>query len=169
MQVEHLDSESKRDASIPNWDQIKFDFEAGQISVREIAKRHEISHTAVYKRAKTDHWDSTARPTVNQPAGLQPDESPVETEHNGTETKPPETKTKPTPQRDEGREFSWRDAEHLVVPTQLGLAVYWNTRGLIVLRQQADWNDYDDTMIFLSSQHLPELIAKLQRMLDGED
>lgn len=44
-----------------NWDQIKIDFEAGAIAVREIARREGISDTAIHKRAKSEDWDAGLR------------------------------------------------------------------------------------------------------------
>jgi hypothetical protein len=64
---------------------------------------------------------------------------------------------------DNGSEFSWRDhRESVVVPTQMGLAAYWNLDGKVVIRQQQDWDDYDDRMIFVSHQHIPALIRRVE-------
>lgn len=71
----------------PNWPQIKTDYEAGKVSIRQIAAREGISDTAVHKRARSEGWnaglrkpDGPASPTTAQtkvqtaltPAGALP-------------------------------------------------------------------------------------------------
>ena len=41
----------------PDWEAIEREYRAGQLSVREIARAHEISHVAISKRAKADGWE----------------------------------------------------------------------------------------------------------------
>jgi hypothetical protein len=40
----------------PDWERIEEDYRAGVLSIREIAAAHQISHTAIQKRAKRDGW-----------------------------------------------------------------------------------------------------------------
>jgi hypothetical protein len=149
------ETENQKSASGPDWSAIKSAFEAGEISVREIGRRHGVSDTAVRKKAKLDGWQGSQ--SSSQTAEAPPANPPPP---------PPQTK----PQTDDTYEFSWRDhRESVVVPTQMGLAAYWNPDGKVVIRQQQDWDDYDDRMIFVSHQHVPALIRRLQAMLDGED
>jgi uncharacterized protein YjcR len=42
----------------PNWPQIKTDYEAGTIPVRQIAALAGVSDTAIHKRAKSEGWDA---------------------------------------------------------------------------------------------------------------
>ncbi len=46
-----------------NWEKIELDYRAGVKTLREIADEHEISHTAIKKKATKDDWtrDLTAR------------------------------------------------------------------------------------------------------------
>jgi hypothetical protein len=39
-----------------DWEAIEREYRAGQLSVREIALQHSVSHTAINKRAKADGW-----------------------------------------------------------------------------------------------------------------
>lgn len=39
-----------------DWEAIEREFRAGQLSVREIARQHNASHTAINKRAKAEGW-----------------------------------------------------------------------------------------------------------------
>lgn len=62
---------SSRTSTI-NWDRIEVEYLAGEDSVREIADRHEISDTAIRKRAKKEGWVRPVR-TANR---REPDRSP---------------------------------------------------------------------------------------------
>lgn len=44
-----------------DWDRIELEYLAGEASVREIADRHEISDTAIRKRAKAEGWVRAVR------------------------------------------------------------------------------------------------------------
>jgi hypothetical protein len=144
-----------------DWEAVRVAYEAGEISVREIGRRHGVSDTAIAKKAKAEGWHRGLR-TPEAPAANPPPPPP--------QTKP-QTAAQTDDDDDDGTyEFSCRDhRENLVVPTQMDLAAYWNTDGKVVIRQQADWDDYNDRMIFVSHQHVPALIRRLQAMLDGED
>jgi hypothetical protein len=74
MELSHLDSGRKPDAIVPDWNQIKLDYEAGSIPVRQIASREGVSDTAVHKRAKAEAWNASLR-KPDEPAlpGLQTD------------------------------------------------------------------------------------------------
>lgn len=41
---------------LPDWERIESDYRAGVLSIREIASSHQISHTAIQKRAKRGGW-----------------------------------------------------------------------------------------------------------------
>jgi transposase-like protein len=75
MEVEQLDIGRKPDA--PDWAQIRIDFEAGDVSTREIARRHDISDTAIHKRAKAEQWKGLQAP---QTEGANHDAPPLQTE-----------------------------------------------------------------------------------------
>lgn len=42
--------------SAPDWSQIESDYRAGSMTVREIARYHEIPESTLRKRAKAGHW-----------------------------------------------------------------------------------------------------------------
>lgn len=55
-----------------DWQRIELEYLAGEDSIREIADRHEISDTAIRKRAKAEGWKRQVR-TANR---REPDRSP---------------------------------------------------------------------------------------------
>ncbi|WP_311270502.1 hypothetical protein [Sphingobium sp. WCS2017Hpa-17] len=55
-----------------DWPRIEIEYLAGEDSIREIADRHEISDTAIRKRAKAEGWERLVR-TANR---REPDRSP---------------------------------------------------------------------------------------------
>lgn len=44
------------DGQAPDWEAIEREYRAGVLSLREIAKRHGVSHVAIQKRAKKEGW-----------------------------------------------------------------------------------------------------------------
>lgn len=58
--------------TIDDWSRIENEYLAGEDSIREIADRHEISDTAIRKRAKAEGWKRKVR-TANR---REPDRSP---------------------------------------------------------------------------------------------
>lgn len=71
----------------------------------------------------------------------------------------------PSPGRN-GQDFDWsRDKGDVVVQQQQAVAVYWNPRDSLVIRQERDWNDDDDHYIVVAAQNLPTLIERLQAEL----
>lgn len=53
-------------ASNTDWETIEREYRAGQLSVREIARRHEISEKAIRKRAERDGWQRDLADKVRQ-------------------------------------------------------------------------------------------------------
>ena len=51
---------AKRKSSF-DWDRIELEYLAGEVSIREIADRHEISEGAIRKRAKAEGWVRAVR------------------------------------------------------------------------------------------------------------
>jgi hypothetical protein len=152
-EVEFWDEAEASDGR-PDWPAIRLLYEAGDVSVREISRRHGVSDTAIHKRAKTEDW-SRARglqapgtpglhPTANQP------NAPVQTEVQASHSEP------------EG--FSWEpENEDVIVPEQPGLAIYRNAWGQIVIRQPVLMEE--DTFVRFNIESLPQVIAKLQSIL----
>jgi hypothetical protein len=66
-----------------DWDRIELEYLAGDVSVREIADRHEISDTAIRKRAKREGWvravrtPRTVRTQAPPPRAAPPEPVPV--------------------------------------------------------------------------------------------
>jgi hypothetical protein len=60
------------------------------------------------------------------------------------------------------RDFDWqRDEGDIVIPYQPRTAVYENTCGTIVIRQE-NYSDDDDVVVLVTPENLPALIAALQ-------
>lgn len=55
-----------------DWPRIEIEYLAGEDSIREIADRHEISDTAIRKRAKAEGWVRTVR----KPIKREPERAP---------------------------------------------------------------------------------------------
>jgi hypothetical protein len=60
-------------------------------------------------------------------------------------------------------EWSWipRKNPDIVIHSQPAIAVYENTAGAIVLRQETDWCDDEDTVIWVQPDNLDLLIRAL--------
>jgi hypothetical protein len=57
--------------------------------------------------------------------------------------------------------FTWDDPEDVIIRRQPMTAVYWNGRGSVVIRQEAEWNDNDDPFLTFDPHNLPNLIHRL--------
>ena len=72
--------------------------------------------------------------------------------------------------------FRWNDPDHddaesIVVPEQAGIAVYWNGRGEITLRQQMAWDEDADSLVLIAPQHgraVAEAILRLVAEYEDE-
>lgn len=66
--------------STPDWAEIERDYCAGQLSLRALAEKYSVSHTAIRKRAKAAGWKqvSTSRTvsTGNQRGNWKPEAVP---------------------------------------------------------------------------------------------
>jgi hypothetical protein len=66
-------------------------------------------------------------------------------------------------------DFDWdRDSDSIVVPAQPAIAVYFNPRGEVVIRQEAQLHPDEDHYVFLHIKNLPPLISRLQQIVRGE-
>ena len=129
----------------PDWTAIRLLYEANDLSIREISRRHCISDTAIHKRAKAENWSlwTPESPAAKPPLALAQTE--VQT-HN--------------------EDFRWEwepENEEIVVPEQLALAIYRNPWGQVIIRQQGFMEE--DVYVRLNAESLPKVIAKLQRLL----
>ena len=128
----------------PDWAKVKIDFEAGAASVREIARRAGVSHTAVLKRANAEAWKAAA------PSALPGFQSQVETK---LETKPDD-------------DFDWNDLnnDEVLVWDRPALAIYRCATGQILLRAEARDPRDEDACIRLDPRDVPALIRRLQEI-----
>ncbi len=70
----------------PDWEAIERAFRAGVLSVREIAAAHEVSHTAINKRAKRDGWDRDLKAKIKAKADALVSKREVSTEVSSKQT-----------------------------------------------------------------------------------
>ncbi len=65
--------------------------------------------------------------------------------------------------------FNWNDLgdSERVVETVRAVAVYRNERGDIVIRQERDWNEEEDSFVVLPVKAAETLIQKLRALIDG--
>lgn len=54
-----------------DWEKVEAEYRAGQLSVREIARQHGITHTAINKRAKANGWEQDLAGKVRQQASAK--------------------------------------------------------------------------------------------------
>lgn len=64
----------------PDWEAIERAYRAGVLSVREIASAHEVSHTAINKRAKREGWDRDLKAKIKAKADALVSKREVSTE-----------------------------------------------------------------------------------------
>ncbi|MBA6129357.1 hypothetical protein NNX13_21940 [Pseudomonas sp. Eb3] len=64
----------------PDWEAIERAYRAGVLSVREIAAAHEVSHTAINKRAKREGWDRDLKAKIKAKADALVSRREVSTE-----------------------------------------------------------------------------------------
>lgn len=66
-------------------------------------------------------------------------------------------------QRDDSTEaFEWTSENlDVVVPQQGAIAVYSNPMGVVVIRQEKDWNDEGDHFVFVHPTHIDALVERL--------
>jgi hypothetical protein len=68
-----------------DWELIERDYRAGVLSIREIAKRHEVSDTAIRKKAKAAGWERDLTEKVNEKVRTELVRSEVRTANPQTE------------------------------------------------------------------------------------
>jgi hypothetical protein len=156
----------------PDWDRIKADFEAGAISVREIARREGLSDTAIWKKSKFEGWNGGLR-KPDEPAlpGLQ---TPVQTQ---VQTGPAEVDTivaavkqayATAAQHEPKDDFEWKPENDAVLLTDRpAVAVYLNNWNQIVIRTEARWNEEEDPCIWIDRRDAPALIKRLEALSHG--
>lgn len=66
-----------------DWPRIEIEYLAGEDSIREIADRHEISDTAIRKRAKVEGWVRKVRTPKNREPVRSPPPPPRSSEKSG--------------------------------------------------------------------------------------
>jgi hypothetical protein len=67
-------------------------------------------------------------------------------------------------------EFNWEKNEAVVLQQQHRTAIHFNTRGDIVIRQEADWpHEESDPFLVIGAQNLRRVIARLTEMADEID
>jgi hypothetical protein len=63
--------------------------------------------------------------------------------------------------KESDEKFNWLSDDSVVLQPQLAIAVYRNGAGGLVIRQERDWNDEDDTFIVISPENIDSFVDKL--------
>jgi hypothetical protein len=72
----------------------------------------------------------------------------------------------PDDNRDDDNRFDWSEEDNVVCHEQPRSAVYFNPRGQVVIRQQADYHAFDeDSFVFFSIENVPALIESLRALI----
>jgi hypothetical protein len=83
---------------------------------------------------------------------------------NGILVPAAETPSAPVP----NWKMDWTDGPEIVVEEQPAIAVYSNRAGRIVVRQRADWNEEEDSVVILSTPEVAaKVIAAIKREIGG--
>jgi hypothetical protein len=69
----------------------------------------------------------------------------------------------PSTVQDDAEEFSWNDEDCFVVPHQAAIAVYFNPRGDVIIRQEGHYGTDEGQWIVVSKENLVPLILRLQK------
>lgn len=67
-------------ATTPDWEAIERAYRAGLLSIREIASAHDVSHTAINKRAKREGWERDLKAKIKAKADALVSKSEVSKE-----------------------------------------------------------------------------------------
>jgi hypothetical protein len=63
--------------------------------------------------------------------------------------------------------FDWkRDSDAIVCQKQPRTAVYENSRDQVVIRQEANWDEQDDSYVVFNKSTIPDLIRSLADQID---
>jgi len=65
-------------------------------------------------------------------------------------------------------DFKWSKDESVIIRQQRATAVYVNTRGEIVIRQEMDWDEDEDTFVFIARSNAEEFYLALGNLLKDE-
>jgi hypothetical protein len=71
------------------------------------------------------------------------------------------------PSEDQGGDldFDWHKDESVVLQHQLAVAVYRNSDGGVVIRQERNWNEECDTCIVISPENVGNFIDRLSEVM----
>ena len=64
-------------------------------------------------------------------------------------------------------DFDWsnaEDAEDIIMHSVQAVAVYLNAKGEVVIRQERDWSQDEDSFVHIPLQNIDALIAKLKEV-----
>jgi hypothetical protein len=63
--------------------------------------------------------------------------------------------------KDKEDRFDWWKDDSIVVERQMSIAVYFNSRGHLVIRQEAEPNEDEDTVIYVAPENIAAFIDRL--------
>jgi hypothetical protein len=62
---------------------------------------------------------------------------------------------------DDAADFDWFSDDSIVLRPQLAVAIYQNERGGLVIRQERNWDEDNDTFIVISPENISAFIDKI--------
>lgn len=84
-------SSTDKPSKTVDWELIERDYRAGMLSIREIAKAHDISDTAIRKKAKAEGWERDLTEKIQEKVRTELVRGPVRTANPQTEKEIVET------------------------------------------------------------------------------
>jgi hypothetical protein len=67
----------------------------------------------------------------------------------------------PDPERDRASAFDWNKDESVLLPEQRRTAIYRDSAGCLIIRQEATWNEEDDHVITIAADNVQAFIDRL--------
>ena len=61
--------------------------------------------------------------------------------------------------------FDWNEADNVTVSTQMAIAVYLNTFGELVIRQEGQFHPDEDAWIVIAPNNVPAVIQAMQQVM----
>ena len=147
-----MESADENLVGAPDWPKIEAEYRAGK-PLRAISAQFGIGKNAISRKAKQEGWQKSAT-SPGQDAGQTPERGAK------SDVVPPVV---PPPSQDD-EEFDWDADDIVVLWEQPRTAVYFNTRGGLVIRQ-LDPDEYDDKFVFINAENIERFMAMLMNLV----
>jgi hypothetical protein len=174
-QLDAVGNESK-----PDWAKIEAEYRAGVRSIREIAREHGVSQPAISKYAQRHGW--TREPEVitevitatDNPPDNQGDNRKLGADEamrvfnagmKAGRAEPILAEPAWAGRPDDGFWESEDARECIVANRQHAVAVYTNNSDQIVIRQERDWDQDEDTIVIVDRANAAALVRRVYQLM----